>query len=543
MVTAKSMSIYLLKHGVTVEQAIKDSSGYKEAQVATSVIPNLRVFLKPGNPKTPWWKTYLSLSDDLSQQSNSATAFVEIGKRIFVLAFGAGQYLLKEDSYVHDFGTRVVLNAVDPNKLKSTDTLDPESSQRRRTQIPYDGDLALLSFTSDSSVLKSLTGKARSEHRDLVRSVTGAACLRVSTPAEPGDLKVLLKRLHELYKSKKFRKIFPTIAQIRPVTDPSKIDPLNARLVASVFDISAPVVLTVPDVLDYGDETYVQFSGRGVSEIFDDVYIKHYREYLEGKGVTADSFTIDDLKHDELLLLDGSHDMKQRWSIFRSLVFETQAGEGYSYHFSDGSWFRVATGLLESLKEFLDPYWIDATLPTHEWTSEAEYNIEASLATGSICLDQTNISPSGQAQLEPCDILRIGEEGIEFVHVKIGTSSATLSHLFNQAANSVQMLKTNEEAVNKLLKFVKEKASGDTAQNVEEALKKKSYTVSIAIVSHKRTPERKCMNLPIFSRISLRRALVALKAMSVTTTVQLVPDATDRAGRPKPRKPRSSTSQ
>lgn len=539
---AKSMSIYLLKSGVTVEHAIKDGSGYEEAEVATSVIPDLRVFLKPGSPKQPWWKTYLGLESDLFQQSNSATAFVGIGKRKFVLTFGSGQHLLKEDSYVHDFGTRVVLNAVDPNKLKSADTLDPESSQRRRTQIPYDGDLALLSFTSDSSVLKSLTGKAKSEHSDLVRSVTGAASLRVTTPTEPRDLAVLLKRLHKLYKSNGFRKTFPDIAQIRPITDPSIIDPLNERLVASIFDISAPIVLTVPDVLDYGDETYVQFSGRGVSEIFDDVYIKHYREYLEGKGITAESFTVDDLKHDELLLLNGSHETSQHWSIFRSLVFETQEDEGYSYHFSDGAWFRVATGLLESLRDSLDPYWIEATLPGHQWKSEGEYNSEVSLMSGSICLDQTNISPSGQAQVEPCDILRIGDS-VEFVHVKIGTSSSTLSHLFNQAANSIQLLRTSEAAVDKLLKLVRAKAGDGAAHQVAEALENNSYTVSIAIVSHKCTPERKSSNLPIFSRISLRRALVTLKAMGVTTTVQLVPDATDRAGRPKPRKPRKSTSQ
>lgn len=535
--SAKSMSIYLLKSGVTIDQATKDNSDYAETAVSSS-IPNLRVFLKPGNPKQPWWKTYLGLSESLNQQTNSAVAFITSGKRTFVLAFGAGQHLLKEDSYVHDFGTRVVLNAVDPKKLKSTDTLDPESSQRRRTQIPYDGDLALLSFAGDSSVLKSLTGKARSEHSELVRSVTGAASLRVTTPTESDDLPLLLKRLRKLYKSKTFHKTFPDVAQIRPITDPSIIDPLNERLVASVFDTSAPVVLTVPDVLDYGDETYVQFSGRGVSKIFDDVYIKHYREYIEGKGNTADSFTVDDLKHDELLLLDGSHETKQRWSIFSSLVLETEEVDGYSYHFSDGAWFQVATGLLESLRDFLDPYWEDATLPSHQWTSEAEYNTKVSASLGSVCLDQTNISPTGQTQVEPCDILHVKPTSIEFVHVKIGTSSATLSHLFNQAANSVQLLRTSDEAVEKLHSLVEKKAGVPAGKQVLQALADNAYTVSIAIVSHKRTPELKSANLPVFSRISLRRALVALKAMGVGATVQLVPDATDRAGRPKPRKSR-----
>lgn len=544
--TTKSMSIYLLKYDVTAKDAIKDGRGYEEASVVTKAIPELRVFLKRGIRKQPWWKTYLGLDSDLSQQLNSAAAFVEINKRTFVLTFGSGQHLLEEDSYVHDFGTRVVLNAVDPNKLKSADTLDPESSQRRRTQIPYDGDLALLSFTGDSSVLKRLTGKAKSEHSDLVRSVTGAAGLRVTTPTEPSDLEDLLKRLHELYKSKEFCKTFPDIAQIQPITDPDIVDQLNEKLVASVFDISAPIVLTVPDVLDYGDETYVQFSGRGASEIFDDVYIKHYREYLEGRNVSAESFTVADLKHDKLLLLNGSHETNQQWSIYRSLIFEVQEDKdkGYSYHFSDGAWFRVATGLIDSLRDFLDPYWIEATLPGHQWKSEAEYNSEVSSLHGDICLDQTNISPSGQTQVEPCDILRIGET-VEFIHVKIGTSSSMLSHLFNQAANSIQLIRTNEEAEEKLLTLVREKAGDAAAHQVKEALENNSYTVSIAIVSHKRTPERKSANLPIFSRISLRRALVALKAMGVTTTIQLVPDATDRAGRAKPRKsrkPRDSAS-
>ena len=107
----------------------------------------------------------------------------------------------------------------------------------------------------------------------------------------------------------------------------------------------------------------------------------------------------------------------------------------------------------------------------------------------------------------------------------------------------MQLLRTNEEAARKLRNLVNERAGADTAQRAAEALKNNAYAVSIAIVSHKRTPERKSANLPIFSRISLRRTLVALKAMRVTTTVQLIPDATDRAGRPKPRKPRNSTSQ
>lgn len=456
-----------------------------------------------------------------------------------VLTFGAGQFLLRDDSYEHDFGTRVVLNAVDPRKLKSTETLDPDSSQRRRTQIPYDGDLALLSFAGDASVLKSLTGKARPKYNDLVRSVTGSSSLRVTTPARAEDLPRLLSRLHKLYKSDDFLKTFPDVAKIRPITDPTLISTLDEKLSAAIFELSAPIVLTVPDILDYRDESFIQFSGRGVSPVFDDVYVKHYREYLEDHGVVSDTMSVDVLKHDHMLLLDGSNNQRQRWSIYKSLVYEVSDATDYSYHFSDGSWFRVAADLIVALRQDIDPYWVDANLPEHRWPSEAEYNKEVSRALNAVCLDQTNVSPKGQTAVEPCDILRVVEDKFELVHVKIGTSSANLSHLFNQAVNSAELLRSEKRSSAKLHKLVEKKADSATADSLIEAVERDQFAVAIAIVSHKRSPERKSDNLPIFSRISLRRALRSLSAMRVPVSVQLVPDATDRAGKAKPRKPRT----
>lgn len=538
-VTTRSMSIYALKPGMTVEQSLRADHDYIETAKHSSPISDLRVFIKRGKQDAPWWKNYLSLDEDLLQGSNSAAAFVPSGKRIMVLTFGSGQFLLRDDSFEHDFGTRVVLNAVDPRKLKSTETLDPDSSQRRRTQIPYDGDLALLSFAADASVLKSLTGKARPKYNDLVRSVTGASSLRVTTPAQPKDLKKLLSRLRKLYKSDEFLKTFPDVAQIRPITDPQVIKLLDQQLALAIFNTSAPVVLTVPDILDYKDETFVQFSGRGTSPVFDDVYVKHYREYLESHDVDPDTFSVDVLKHDYLVLLDGSHAQRQRWSIYKSLVFEVSDDPNYTYHFSDGLWFRVSTDLIVSLRKDIDPFWIDANLPDHSWASEGEYNEKVSDKIGAICLDRTSVSPKGQTAIEPCDILRVDKATPELIHVKIGTSSANLSHLFNQAANSAELLRTAEQARQKLQRLVEKKSDAGTAASVSKAVEEDRFLVGIAIVSHKRTPEKKSDNLPIFSRISLRRALRALRAMRVPVTIQMVPDATNRSGKKKPRKPRA----
>jgi len=537
------MSIYLLKPNVSVDNALKDDHDYKEAALSGAAIAGARIFLKAGHENAPWWKGFLGIEDDVSQQSSSATAFIPCGDRMMVLTFGAGLHLLRDDAFEHDFGTRVVLNAVDPNKLKSTDTLDPDSSQRRRTQIPFDGDLALLSFTSDTSVLKSLTGKAKAEYSDLVHSVTGSDSLRITTPTRPGDFPLLLDNLYRLYESQDYLTTFPDIAQMQPVTDPAVIDPLNVKLVAAVFDTAAPIILTVPDVLDYRDEAYVQFAGRGTSDAFEDVYIKHYREYLVSAGASASTLTIEDLRHDSLLLLNGAFELSKRWSVFRSLIFETPGEDDYTYHLSDGTWYKVASGLVESLRVFLEPYWVDANLPNHQWANEGEYNTEASALIGGLCLDKTNISPDPKYPVEPCDILRVTDGAVDLVHVKMGTTSSTLSHLFNQAANSVQLLLTDDDATAMLVDLVRARADNVVSARVEDAVKNARFSITLAIVSHKQTPELKSDNLPIFSRISLKRVLVALRAMRIPVTVQLVPDDTNSAGRKKPRKPRQAARQ
>lgn len=537
---SRSISVYLLKEHSTVETALKKSPYVVKTATPNSALPaaDMQVYVRKGDPRPPWWQEYLGITELLAQQTSAAAAFIPVKQRMMVLTFGAGQHFLQEDSYAHDFGTRVVLNAVDPKKLKSADTLDPGSSQRRRTQIPFDGDLALLSFAGDSSVLKSLTGRAKEQFGGLVRSVTGASHLRVSTPAKSSELVSLLETLLDLYESDAYLATFPDIAQISPVTDPSIIGPLNEQLAASVFDRQAQIVLTVPDILDYSDEAFVQFRGRGQSEIFEDVYIKHYREYLEKYGVSPEKFRVDDLKHDRLVLLDGNQDFKRGWSIFRSLIFEAKEQEGFAYHFSDGAWFKIATGLIESLKSYIDPFWGESNLPPHTWSSEGEYNEAVSKLEGAICLDKTNISPNKQTQVEPCDLLRVTGDKVEFIHVKIGTSSSTLSHLFNQAANSAQLLSSDPSAVDKLIALVDKRAGTSKAETVKKALAAGSYSVSIAIVSHKQTIDKKSDNLPFFSRISLRRALKTLVAMRVSATVQLVNDATDQAGKEKKRKAR-----
>jgi uncharacterized protein (TIGR04141 family) len=117
------------------------------------------LFILDGTPQPPWWKSYFGVQRDLLQTSKGALVFLPVEGRVLALAFGHVAHNLKDESYEYDFGIKVTLNCVDPKKLKNTDTLEPGSARRQRTQRAIETELTYFDFDYDSAVLKSITGK------------------------------------------------------------------------------------------------------------------------------------------------------------------------------------------------------------------------------------------------------------------------------------------------------------------------------------------------------------------------------------------------
>jgi uncharacterized protein (TIGR04141 family) len=81
--------------------------------------------IKEAPERVPWWverlRGHSKLVHDLRQRSPGAILFVRAKERLFALTFGYGRSLLAPERLVHDFGIRVVLNSVDPSRLRSVD--------------------------------------------------------------------------------------------------------------------------------------------------------------------------------------------------------------------------------------------------------------------------------------------------------------------------------------------------------------------------------------------------------------------------------------
>lgn len=543
MTKTRSFSIFLLKDGVDAANALKDDHALEEGVAGENLPEGAILYVLDNVPRPPWWRAYFGVQKDLNQVSKGALVFLQASGRWFALSFGHVFHNLRDSSYEYDFGLRVTLNCVDPAKLRSTDILEPSGAKRQRTQLPTAGDLTFFDVDADSTILKSLTGKVKDEHQDLFKSATGSSNIRISSAIEPAGLVGLCEKLLNLYDDETYKTAFPDIQNIAPVRDPSVIAQLNGQLIAAFQARDEALALSVPDIVDFGDGLWGTFTGANRGDVYDDIFMHRYYEYLDAAGADLNAFGIDDLKRHQLVLTneDGSV-VRDRHSIFKSLIFDTTLNNGAdNYHFCEGNWYLVDSGYVNRLRTYLNPLCKDTTLPDFNHDDEGAYNVAASAAAvGRVCLDKTNISIVGQKQIEPCDIYEVVDDQAVLHCVKISTLSAQLSHLFNQGTNSVNLMRSEQQALENMKELVGAGRPDPEREALVAPLENNKFRVVFGIVTHKNKADLS-NNLPLFSRISLMRCMKELRRMGVDAEYCFIPDTSPAtAGKTRKRKKKAA---
>ena len=112
-----------------------------------------------------------------------------------------------------------------------------------------------------------------------------------------------------------------------------------------------------------------------------------------------------------------------------------------------------------------------------------------------LCMDRKVIGHGGgQSRVELCDILTTDGK---FIHIKPYSSSATLSHLFNQAVVSAELLLSDNEFFLKANKKIEE-----LTENQDFLIPKGSKPdVILAIISER---DELRPHIPFFSKVALR---------------------------------------
>lgn len=428
-----------------------------------------------------------------------ARASYDGDERVFAVIFGLGRHLLNEGALEERFGLRVVLNSVDPDSLRSIDkTALGSIPKQTREQISREGGAANFGIDIEQDLVSSVTGKSRVPL--FGRTISGRDTFAASAKFDATNVTDFLSETLKQYRSEAYKDRFDWIDQIKDVRSKDVISYLNETLIEKLKAKELEGIwLAPPEVLEWSDVKGFRYLKKRSADVPD----LDASELLVAAGDAE--INMEWLKASHIILISAkSDDEVDRWSVYKCIYAEIEA-DGAMHVLNAGKWYKVSqdfTALVN--QDFASIPDSAIELPDYTQGDEGSYNEEAAKhLAGACCMDEKLISHGGgHSKIEFCDILTPNKE---FIHVKRYSGSQQMSHLFAQGAVSGELFLMDadfREKVNE--KLPDEHKLADTAARPRP----EDYEVVFTVIS--KSPN--ALNLPFFSKISLRNANRRLKA-------------------------------
>lgn len=439
---SQSVSIRLLRDGkqpadsVRAGVALTPWDKLEGAQIALDTIGG-------GAPK---WAKFLDLSDAEKAKLTNLTAyglvFIPAVGRWFAVSFGLGHVKLDPDAFEQDFGLRVVLNTVDPDKLRSADIRTPdENTTSRRTQTARRSDQTAFSIDIERDIVRGLAGEPKDT--SFASRVAGSDGLTLTKEMDVGDLPQVCADAFDAFGKTDYKTNFAWIDQIKHVRDKATIELLDAALVAALNSCLTGAIpdtlhLAYPVIYDPEKARHIRYKGFNCSNVHTDLEIGGYVADMREKALPA--YEPAHLAGHKVYEVNAEgKDDGQSWRVKECLVFETDLN-GEKYVLSADRWYRIDTNLANAVAAFFAGITAHAMPAAMADENEEKYN--GRIATGGhnmLCLDRKLVKPTGASySIEACDFLHYTGA---MIHVKDQTSSSRLSHLFNQGTVSARVMK------------------------------------------------------------------------------------------------------
>lgn len=522
-----NLTIFLMKdHVVEIEGCLKSP----EQLVSSIIKPQFglqgKVFYCDSNRKLPRWKQYLdeystdpiTISDNAS---NKAVMVVKVKHRILAVVFGYGRSFLKEECIERNFGFKVALNTIDPNKMRSVNAATIEDmvvNTQRQASYSTSQDEFGLNVTND--IMKGVTGEPYDSQYG--NHISGKDSLVVSVFMEFSELKEKLELYIDAYTAQRYKEIgFDWVDNVAEVRDSVLSEALDFELTSSIERRETEHLhIAPPETTDW--DQVIGFCYSGIKKKIDDPenYTLNLNpdEYID--NIKPGTNIYQKIKRDKLYGLNPDGTFFVISSIYNSLVFQTSY-EGKNYILCSGTWYQVETSFYDQVNNYISTMVrvSDIHLPEcEEGVTEGDYNRSVATGNPNYCLfDQKMIAVAGgPKKIESCDLFTKDKK---FIHVKNKGQSAQLSHLFAQGRVSAECFISDEE----FRKQVSDIATTEFGTPVFDYTQKPSsdeYEVVYAIIDDK---ESDLVNkLPFFSKVNLMLTAQDLDRMHFKYSVCLV---------------------
>lgn len=538
--TVGSVSVRLIRADKTVDSAMRPENKFHEVPSETG---RLFVGQSPSNP--PPWASFVreaagtAADIELQNKSCGAVLFLAAGRagkpdRIFAFTFGTGHLALDPDAIERGFGLKVTLNKVERSKLRTLDVASLDATViQRRTQASRDIDIDEFGLNKHQDLLRLAAGTP--DDAGLARTLSGRDSLTLNRRYSAAELKALCSRLLTLFEGKEYQKHYKFIDNVRPVQDRlllSNLDGLAfAEIKALVSGQTSDLHLSLPEILDPSRSLEVSYLGAtlkpGRKSVHPDIDIADYVQELRlGKfaDLTLDAWrTTHEIRFSEA----GETDREKHHRIHNCIVWEV-FHNGITYVAFGGEWFAIDKLFYKEVEEdFRRLVSVTPVVASTAAKNEQELLVELDARPDLLLMDKTKTNPTGapRANIEFCDFL--GSDG-KLIHLKDGHASTSISHLWSQGVVGSESFLRDEGFRRRLLKHVRARQKDAKKAGFDGLLPTpaKRPTTRDFIVTYgiMRAPLKRSgkLDIPFFSKVSLRAAAQRLQDLGFNVEVQLI---------------------
>lgn len=522
-----NLTIFLIKDYI---EEVRDCLKHPDYLIASDIKSQFglegSVFYCGSNSKSPKWKQYLEKYakdpiDIADNSSNKAIMLVRIQGRIMAIVFGYGRSFLKEECIERNFGFKVALNTIDPDRMRSVNASTIEDmvvSTQRQASYSTSQDEFGLNITND--IMQGITGEPFDESYG--NHISGKDSLVVSVYMELSELKDKLELYYAAYSNERYKTIgFEWVDNVAEVRDSVLSEALDYELTDAIENRRTEHMhVAPPETTNWDQIIGFCYSGIGVNKDEAENYKLNLdiTEYLE--KIKPGTNIYQKIKRDKLYGLTPDGTPFVICSVFSALVFQAEY-EGKHYILCAGTWYQVDTSFFEQVNNYIRTIIkiSDISLPDcNADMNEEDYNKMVADGNDSYCLmDQKFVSvANGPKKIEACDVFTKDKK---FIHVKNRGQSAQLSHLFSQGKVSAECFISDEQFRKQVSDIVTKKFS-EAPFDYTQKPTSNEYEVVYAIIDDKETDL--VDKLPFFSKVNLMITAQELDRMHFKYSVCLV---------------------
>lgn len=500
MAGKNKLSIYLIK-----DKFSKNDQGIlkKGVELLADLQGVGKVYYSPSKKTVPSWVNSFFGGTLRSATIFTSNARVVLISRIavsedeiktFAVTMGYGKNLLAQDVIEEDFGLKVVLNTIEPSSLRRINKLNIGGNHKSSNeQLPLKSEIDDFGFDVDRDLIGTITGC--SEDEDLATGmITGSDLLSLTAEVDVSNLCGFLKVAYSRYTSDSYKKSFGWVDHIRKVKSKAVISNLDCEIIKLISQGSPKVWMAVPEVIEWEKVSKFKY---GTKDFPGDIDLAIVCESFRNPLTHVDQF-----KNLQIIATRADNeDIYDKWNAYKCLYAEVDYN-GATYCLNNGRWFCIDKDYVSMINEEYKQMPIsDMVFFQHprEKLKENEYTKKfvKSDPDHLLNMDAKPISHGGgRSKIELCDVLT---DNHTYIHIKPYSGSATLSHLFNQAVVSAELVMSDQEFLVKANRKIKEVGGGDKFLISQE----QRPTIILGIItnqSNERPP------IPFFSKIALRYA-------------------------------------